>query len=60
MTDHITVAKGAADTIDAAGLSHPISDRVALFGILHALLALHEQNAGKAPARRTTTQKADK
>ncbi len=56
---HIDTAKDAAETLDITGLSHPVADRVALRGILHALLALHEQAEGKTPTRRTTTKKAD-
>ncbi len=60
MADHIDTAKGAAVTLDQLGLSHPIADRVALCGLLHALIALHEQAEPKPTRTRTTTAKADK
>lgn len=55
---HIVTAKAAAETLEIAGLSHPLADRVALRGILHALLALHEQAEPKPTRARTTTPKA--
>lgn len=58
MTDHITKAKAQADALDIIGYSHPTYEKVALRGILHGILALHEQNAaGRTPLPRKTPTK---
>jgi hypothetical protein len=44
MTTHIARAKAQAAHIDTEGYAHPAYEKAALRGILHALLALHEQN----------------
>lgn len=68
MATNIDLAKSDAAYLDTIGLGHPAYEKVALGGILHALLALHDQNdpsavipttASTAP-KRTTTKKADK
>lgn len=53
---HLDKAKQAAASTDTTS---PAYGNVLLRGILHALLALHEQNEPKTTTRRTTTKKAD-
>lgn len=75
MTTHIARAKAQAEHLDTDGYAHPAYEKAALRGILHALLALHEQNepaqfsdAAKTAAenlrakatKRTTTTKEPK
>jgi hypothetical protein len=60
MTTHIAQAKAQADHIDTEGYAHPAYEKAALRGILHALLALHEQNETKPAPKRTTTPKEPK
>lgn len=42
--DHIEKARFEAETLDGMYTTHPAYEGRALSGILHALLALHEQN----------------
>ncbi len=55
---HISEAQTAAEVVDNTDISNPAYERRALRGILHALLALHEQNEPKSTRTRTTTPKA--
>lgn len=61
---HIERARTQAERLDQVGYAHPAYERVALRGILHALLALHEQNepigATKPTPRKTATKGANK
>lgn len=64
MASHSDRAKAQANYLDEQGYSWAPYEKAALRGILHALLALHEQNepirapAPKPTRTRTTTQKA--
>lgn len=60
MASHIEKAQAEADVIDGLTATHPAYEKFALRGILHALIALHEQNESKPTRTRSTTTKADK
>lgn len=64
---NIQRANSAADRLSEVGYTHPMYERVALRGILHALLALHEQNeiapvteTKPAPTRTRATKETSK
>lgn len=56
---HIEEARNTAQALDNLGTAHPRYTQVALTGILHALLALHEQGEPKIirkPASKETSK----
>lgn len=56
--DHIETAKAQAEQTD---LAHPYFEKRMLNGILHALIAIHEQGTGKtAPVRKPSTKETSK
>lgn len=58
--ENLQRAQFEADTIDHLQTNHPAYQARALRGILHALLALHEQNEPKPATKRPTTPKEPK
>ena len=57
---HIEEAKSAALLLAGTDTAHPAYDKFALTGILHALLALHEQAEAKPAPKRPATPKESK
>lgn len=60
METNIEEARNTAPFLEDIGAAHPAYTQFALRGILHALLALHEQNETKPTTKRPTTPKEPK
>lgn len=60
MINHIGIAQAKAQRLDSLYVGHPAASEVALRGILHALLALHEQGQPVTVKPTRATKEASK